>query len=112
MVLSSKRKTKDITILETPEELLTRVAYVDYKRGKMESAIKYFNQLGDISTDYVPHLYISYANQYLYETTGKKKFFKKSIDSARTAQMIAPEAKEVMVQLADLKEIYAQRLEF
>ncbi len=90
--------------LETPEEVLTRIAYIDYKNGNMKNAIKAFKKLAEISDSYVPYLYISYAFEYLYKTEHKEKYLNRAIKSAEKAKMFEPKNKFVKKQLSELTE--------
>lgn len=104
IIISSNSENKsEYYTPESPEEILKRVAYVDYKNGDMKNAIKYFSQWGEISESYVPHLYLSYCYEYLYKLTQKKKFLVKAIEEVKIANSLEEKNKHVEKQFEELK---------
>lgn len=88
---------------ETYRERLTRFAYMSYKNGKMDDAIKYFKMLADANPDdYVPYLYISYANEYLYKQTSDVKYLKFAKKSAEKAKAKNSTNKYIQEQIDNL----------
>lgn len=105
MVITRPEKQKnDYYKVESPEEILKRIAYVDYKNGDMEKAIKNFKTLAKITESYVPYLYTSYAYEYLYNETNDDKYLKKAKKYAKEANTIKPDDKNVIKQLNALSE--------
>ncbi|MBE7702810.1 MAG: hypothetical protein E7Z89_02035 [Cyanobacteria bacterium SIG28] len=103
IVISSSETSRDKNFTpEDTEELLKRVGYIDYKSGRMLEAIKYFTQWTEISSSYIPHLYLSYAYEYLYKQNPDKKLLKKAKEAAKMASAIAPKDENVKAQIADL----------
>ena len=102
IILSSINEKDEFYTIETPEELLKRISYIDYKRGNMKNAIKYFNAWGDATGSYIPYLYASYAYEYLHKKTGKEKFLKGAEKMAITANELEPNNEHVEKQLASL----------
>lgn len=102
IVLVSNNTNGSFYELETPEQILKRFAYIDYKRGNMNNAIKYFQQWAKITNDYIPHLYTSYAYEYLYKISGNKSNLKSARKSASIAHSLQPDSKEVFAQLTAL----------
>ena len=83
---------------EDIEDKLLRLAYISYKNGKMEDAIKYFSKLTDVVDNYAYYLYISYANEYLYKTTHEKKYVQKAQKALTSAKSLAPENEHIKEQ--------------
>ena len=87
-IVISQNSNSNKTFYE-PENIkrrLERVAYTNYRAGKMEAAIKYFEKLTDVEDSYVPYLYIAYANEYLYRQTKEDKYLKQSKKALEKAQ--------------------------
>lgn len=105
MVITRPEKQKnDYYQVESPEEILKRIAYVDYKNGDMEKAIKNFKTLAKITETYVPYLYISYAYEYLYNETNEDKYLKRAKKYAKEAQNLAPDNKTIAKQIKAVAE--------
>ncbi len=105
VIFQSKNKDDNTFYeLETPEEVLTRIAYIDYKNGNMKSAIKAFKKLAEISDSAIPYLYISYSFEYLYRQENKEKYLNRAIKNAQKAQMLEPKNEFVKKQLEELTE--------
>lgn len=104
IILTTKNKNGSF-VMETPEELLKRLAYIDYKNGNMKNAIKYFSQWAEISNSYVPHLYLSYSYEYLYNQTKKPNLLEKAQKEVKTANLIAPDDDNIKKQLLDLASL-------
>ena len=69
----------------------------------MKDAIKYFMKLADMQEDnYVPYVYISHANEYLYNKTGKKKFLNFAKKSITKAAELNPSNEQVIMQIKNL----------
>ena len=85
IVINANYNAKTYYQPENLEQKLRRIAYMNYRNGDMEKAIKYFEKLNDITNDYVSYLYISYANEYLYNITKENKYLKASLKSANSA---------------------------
>ncbi|MBO6088467.1 M48 family metalloprotease [bacterium] len=89
---------------ETYEQRLTRLAYVSYTKGDMQNAIKYFEKLLDLKNDYVTNLYLSYANEYLYNQTHDEKYKKSAQKYVNNAKMLNSSDENVIEQY---KQIYS-----
>ena len=87
IVISRDNSISDHYQIENIEQKLTRLAYVSYKKGDMKNAIKYFEKLTQISQDFVPYLYLSYANEYMYELTNDKSYLNKSKEAIKKASL-------------------------
>ncbi len=104
IIISSNDNNKnDFYTLESPEEILKRVGYTDYKNGDIENAIKYFSQWAEISDSYIPHLYLSYCYENMYNSTHKKKFLAKAIEEVKSANTLEQDNKHVKKQFEELK---------
>ena len=69
----------------------------------MKDAVKYFAQLAEIQEDnYVPYVYISLANEYMFNKTRKKKFMKWAKKAIVKAAELTPDAPQVLSQLENL----------
>lgn len=85
IIINKNDNVKNFYTPENIEQRLTRLAYVSYINGNMKNAIKYFDKLSEIKSDYVTYLYLSYANEYLYNQTKEEKYkkcAKKAIEQA------------------------------
>ena len=100
IVISKDENAKRYYEPEDLEQKLTRYAYVSYRKGDMKNAVKYFEQLASIKNDYIPYLYLSYANEYLYKSTGDKAYLKKSKYAIKKAAQLNKSDKYVIEQLA------------
>ena len=70
-VIEKSEKAKNFYKPETFEKKLTRIAYISYLNGNMENASRLFDKLAKETEKPEHYLYLSYANQYLYEKTKK-----------------------------------------
>ena len=102
IIINKNNKAKDFFEPETYEEKLTRIAYMNYKNANMEDAIRYFKQLAETKEDYAIYLYISYANEYLYNQTNNSKYLHKAVKYAQKANSLNPNNEYVEQQLKDL----------
>ena len=110
IVISKSKTAKQFYKVETKEQRLTRLAYVKYLRGEMKDAVKYFAQLAEIQEDnYVPYLYISLANEYIFNKTGRRKFMKWAKKAIVKASELNPEAPQVLLQLENLGLIQGEK---
>lgn len=78
IVIMKSEKNKNFYQPEDITNRLTRIAYTSYLKGDMENAIKYFEKLNSVEESYITCLYLSYANEYLYNTTKKEKYLKEA----------------------------------
>lgn len=102
IISKSDNNNKKFFEPETPEQYLTRIAYVFYLKGNMEKAIEYFSKLGDLTNNYVPYLYKSYANEYLYKQTKDEKYLKRAKNDIRQAEELNSNDENVKQQIKDL----------
>lgn len=108
-VISKSKKEKPFYEPETYGKRLKRIAYMSYLNGNMESAAKYFFELGELTNDYVPYLYTSYANEYIYKKTMKRKFLRRAFKSAVKANELKPEDENVLQQISELKLLKSRK---
>ena len=104
IISSNEENTSGYYTPESPEEILKRVGYFDYKNGDMKNAIKYFSQWAEISNSYIPHLYLSYCYENMYNLTQKKKFLAKAIDEVKLANSLEQNNKHIKKQFEELKD--------
>ena len=105
-VINKSTNAKNFYHVETLEERLTRIAYTNYLRTDMENSIKYFDMLiEEDKNNYIPHLYKSYANEYLYKTTKKDKFLKRAIKDAEKASELEPNNEFVKEQIEQTSKL-------
>ena len=103
IVISKSKNSKNFYKVENKEQRLTRIAHIKYLRGEMKDAIKYFHKLIELQEDnYIPYLYLSLANEYLYNQTGKKKFLKHAKKSIIKAAKLNPADDNVIEQIKNL----------
>lgn len=103
IVISKSKTDKNFYQVENKEQRLTRFAHAKYLRGEMDSAIKYFKKLYDIDEkNFIPLLYISHANEYIYKHTGKKRFLKRAKKSIIKAAEINPTNPQILTQIENL----------
>ncbi len=88
IVISSNPKATKIFELEPVDKKILRIAYMNYKNGKMQNAIKYFKKLNKVKPSYVNYLYMSYANEYLYKQTKEEKYLKQAKKDANEAALM------------------------
>ena len=103
IVISKSKTSKNFYKVENKEERLTRIAHIKYLRGDMKNAIKYFDMLSELQEDnYIPHVYLSLANEFVYNKTGKKKFLKRAKKSIIDAAKLNPADDNVIEQIKNL----------
>lgn len=91
IVISGTQNPKKVFELEPIDKKLLRIAYMNYKNGQMVNAVKYFKKLNDIRPSYVNYLYMSYANEYLYNQTRDEKYLKQSTADLTEAKKLNPD---------------------
>ena len=91
IVISGTQNPKKVFVLEPIDKKLLRIAYMNYKNGQMVNAVKYFKKLNEIKPSYVNYLYMSYANEYLYNQTKDEKYLKQSTADLKEAKKLNPE---------------------
>ena len=101
-IINKSAYPKDFYQPENYEQRLTRIAYMSYLNGDMESADRLFGKLAKLTGKYEHYLYLSYTEQYLYNFTRKKQYLKKSVDAAKKASEIKSDNKYVAQQLKDI----------
>ena len=103
IVISKSKTSKNFYKVENKEQRLTRIAHIKYLRGEMKDAIKYFHMLTELQEEnYIPYLYLSLANEYVYNKTGKKKFLKHAKKSIIKAVKLKPADDYVIEQVKNL----------
>lgn len=105
IVLTKSQNPKKFYEPEDIETRLKRIAYINYLHGNMDDAIKYFNKLGELTVDYVPYLYISYANEYLYNQSKDEKYLKNALKSIEKAKELNPQDKYVNEQYKEIENL-------
>ncbi len=104
-IIPRAEKDKKFYVPENTVERLNRFAYISYKKGNMVLASKFFKKLGKLTDNYVPYLYNSYAEEYLYNTTSEKKYYKRAKKAIKKAYKLNPTDINVTKQMADLNKI-------
>ena len=102
IVINKDPSTRKYYEPETLENKLTRIAYKSYKNGNFKDAIKYFEKLNDITENYANYLYISYANEYLYDETQNDKYLKAALENAKKANTLNAEDKYSAEQIENI----------
>ncbi len=102
IVIGKSNTSKDFYEPENIEQKVTRIAYMNYKQGRMENAIKYFEKANKISPNYANYLYISYANEYLYKASKTKKYLNEAQKAVKKASELNFSDINVQNQLRDL----------
>ena len=103
IVISKSKTSKNFYKVENKEERLTRIAHIKYLRGDMKNAIKYFDKLAELQEDnYIPYVYLSLANEFVYNKTGKKKFLKRAKKNIISAAKLKPADDNVIEQVKNL----------
>lgn len=105
IVINKSKKPDGFYEPEDPEKLLTRMAYMSYRNGKMENAAKYFRMLAKQKDDYIPYLYCSYANQYLYNQTKDSKYLNRAAKSIKRAKELAGDDRYVIEQVESVENL-------
>lgn len=104
-IMNKSSYSKDFYQPENYEQRLTRIAYRSYLNGDMEKADEFFTKLAKTTDKYEHYLYLSYANQYLYNFTKKKQYLNKALSSAEKAANIKNNDKNVNAQIKELKSL-------
>ncbi len=104
-IINKSTYSKDFYQPENYEQRLTRIAYLSYLNGDMENADRLFEKLAKYTGKYEHYLYLSYAEQYLFNFTKKKQYLKKSLDAVKKALEINPNNKFVTEQLKEIEEL-------
>ena len=104
-IINKSTYSKDFYQPENYEQRLTRIAYLSYLNGDMENADRLFEKLAKYTGKYEHYLYLSYAEQYLFNFTKKKQYLKKSLDAVKKALEIKPNNKFVTEQLKEIEEL-------
>ncbi|MCM1338122.1 MAG: M48 family metallopeptidase [Muribaculaceae bacterium] len=104
-VMDKAKKVKEFYQPENYEQRLTRMAYVSYLNGNMEDAAKWFSKLAKESGKYEHYLYLSYAQQYLYDFTKKSSHLKKAVTAAENAYQYASNDKNVKAQYDEVTSL-------
>jgi predicted Zn-dependent protease len=103
IVISKSKVKKQFYKVENLEQKLARIAYIKYLRGDVEDSIKFFFKLAKIDKDnYVPYVYLSYANEFLYNKTLKKRYLKRAKKMIIKSAEIKPDSDVVITQLENL----------
>lgn len=104
-VIEKSDKIKNFYSPETFEEKLTRIAYLSYLNGNMENASRLFDKLAKETEKPEHYLYLSYANQYLYEKTKKDKYLKRSKSAIDKAIQVRPYDENMKKQFSELEKL-------
>ncbi len=102
IVISKDDKIDKYYETEDIEKHLTRLAYVSYIKGNMKNAAKYFDKLTEVKNSYIPYLYLSYANEYLYKQTKDNKYKKRAQKAIEQAYALNSNDKYVKEQKENL----------
>jgi len=95
-------KKKNFYHPETPQQRVTRMAYILYISNKPHDAAKYFKKLTEFRNDYVPYLYGSYANEAYYKKVHENKYHKRAIAAIKKAHELKPDDANVKTQMKAL----------
>lgn len=109
IVISKSDVDKKFFQPEDVEQRLTRLAYMSYLRGNMDNAVKYFDMLATSTNKYVPYLYLSYSNEYMYKSTGNDKYLKDAQSALDKAKQLNPQDEYVKEQLLNLESLNAKQ---
>lgn len=105
IIIMKDPESKEFYKPEVQKARMLRIAYMSYLNGEMDNALKYFGKLSEKSDDYIPYLYLSYANEYKYNQTGEKQYLKTAQKTAKEAKKFAPSNKYILKQISDLKSL-------
>ena len=106
VIIPKAKKPKVSYQLETPEERIIRMAYVTYKKGYLGSAKNYFKKWIELDPgNYVPYLYLSYANEVNYKAFNNSKFLRRAQKAVKKAYKYAPYSLDVQAQMKDLEKL-------
>ena len=106
VIIPKAKKAKASYQLETPEERIIRMAYVTYKKGYLGSAKNYFKKWIELDKgNYVPYLYMSYANEVSYEVLKNSKYLRLAKKAAKKAYEYAPYSLDVQAQIKELEKL-------
>lgn len=103
VLTASKSMDKKTVVLNKPKDFIVgkystennyernmRLGYLSYCNNNMTESIKFFEQAHyQNNLNYVPALYISYANEYLYYASKDKRYLKQALKWARKATRIS-----------------------
>lgn len=98
----STNSNKEFYKPETLTKRLTRIAYVNYLQGNMQNAAKYFEKLASKTNDPIAYLYLSYANESLYNKTQSEKYKKRALTSISKAIELQPNNKFIKEQYSNI----------
>ncbi len=104
-VIEKSEKAKNFYKPETFEKKLTRIAYLSYLNGNMENASRLFDKLAKETEKPEHYLYLSYANQYLYEKTKKDKYLKRAKSAIDKAIQVRPSDENMKKQYNELESL-------
>ena len=110
IVISKSDIDKQFFQPEDVEQRLTRLAYMSYLRGNMDNAVKYFDMLATSTNKYVPYLYLSYSNEYMYKSTGNDKYLKDSKSALDKAKQLNPQDEFVKEQELNLESLFNKQV--
>lgn len=106
VIIPKAKKPKLSYQLETPEERIIRMAYVTYKKGYLGAAKNYFKKWIELDPgNYVPYLYISYANEVNYKVFENSKYLRRAKKALNRAYKYAPYSLDVQAQMKDLEKL-------
>lgn len=104
-IISKSKTDKNFYEPENIQQRLTRYAYTSYLNANMTNAVKYFEKLTDTYDNYVYYLYLSYANEYLYNQSKKEKYLTKSRNAIEKANALKPQDENVKKQKNDIEAL-------
>lgn len=106
VIIPKAKKAKASYQLETPEERIIRMAYVTYKKGYLGAAKDGFKKWVELDPgNYVPYLYISYANEVNYKVFENSKYLKRARKAVNRAYKYAPYSLDVQAQIKELEKL-------
>jgi len=101
-VIIKSDKKKNFYHPETPQQRLTRMAYVSYITNKPHDAARYFKKLTKFRNDYVVYLYASYANEAYYKQVQKNKYHRRAVKAIKKANELQPNDINIKTQMEAL----------
>lgn len=109
IIISKSDNPKKIYKPESVNERLSRTAYVLYKKGYLGGAKNYFQKLAELNkNNYLPYLYISYADVAHYKFYRDNKYLKHAEKAIKKASKLAPTSPYVKEQIEEIETLKQQ----
>ena len=99
LVITKSEKMNKFYEVEDMEKRLTRIAYVSYLNKDFKNSAKYFRKLSHLNeSNYIPFLYLSLSNTYLYKELKDPKYLTYAQKSIEKAIELKPDDNYVIEQ--------------